>query len=170
MPAHTQFMLMNTARGGTSGLDSYDEYTGVVLEALLANAGILSDATAITAISADAWTQFHPLDPTDEPGMYPSMVPTPRRPFITTLWRTPPPIPVSGGWITAPRPPRGAATVTPSWCPAVCGPFWHTPTTASTWIPGVLDADNRLQGEGPLRVVVPQKDARPAGPAIHEQQ
>jgi hypothetical protein len=157
MPAHTQFMLMNTARGGTSGLDSYDEYTGVVLEALLANAGILPAATAVTAISADAWTQFHPLDPTDEPGMYPIYGIYPQATFYYN------PVADSvlnpgGGWVDYRAP--GAQGRSHGDTITVPGGLRAILAYANNGIdldPGVLDESNRLQGEGPLRLVVPQK-------------
>ncbi|PIX18926.1 MAG: hypothetical protein COZ70_11720, partial [Deltaproteobacteria bacterium CG_4_8_14_3_um_filter_51_11] len=55
---HTQFLLMNTSRSG----DFYAEYTGVPMEVLLADAGILSSATGILVYAPDGWAQYHPLD------------------------------------------------------------------------------------------------------------
>lgn len=161
MPAHTQFMLMNTSRGGTTGLDSYDEYTGVILEDLLADAGILPAATAITAISADAWAQFHPLDPTDEPGMYPIYGAYPQAAFYYD--------PVADaaanpgiGWVDYSGPAaqgrsHGDTIVVPGGLRALLA----YANNGIDLVPGVLDMDNKLQGEGPLRVVVPQKDPGP---------
>jgi hypothetical protein len=161
MPAHTQFMLMNTARGGTTGLDSYDEYTGVVLEALLEDAGIMSDATAVTAISADAWTQFHPLEATDEPGMYHIYGSYPQ----ATFYYDPEADAAANpgiGWVDYSAPAaqgrsHGDTIVVDGGLRAILA-YANNGIDLTT---GVLDADNRLQGEGPLRVVVPQRDPGP---------
>jgi hypothetical protein len=54
---HVQFLLMNTSRSG----DFCAEYTGVSLEDLLTDAGILDTATGITVFAPDGWSQYHPL-------------------------------------------------------------------------------------------------------------
>jgi len=55
---HKQFMMMNTSRSG----DFYAEYTGVPLKDLLNDAGILDSATGITVYAPDGWSQSHPLE------------------------------------------------------------------------------------------------------------
>ncbi len=66
MPSHTQFFLMNTSRSG----DFYAEYTGVPVEDLLKDAGILDSATGITVFAPDGWSQYHPLEYDEAPEMY----------------------------------------------------------------------------------------------------
>jgi hypothetical protein len=161
MPAHTQFMLMNTSRGGTTGLDSYDEYTGVVIEELLQDAGILAGANAITVISADAWAQFHPLDATTEPGMYHINGTYPQATFyynpVADAAASP-----GVGWVDYSAPgaqgrSHGDLIDVPGGLRAILA----YQNNFSDLEPGVLGEDNRLDGEGPLRVVVPQKDPGP---------
>ncbi|MDZ4169813.1 MAG: GEGP motif-containing diheme protein [Coriobacteriia bacterium] len=60
MPSQTQFQLMNTHKSG----DYYAEYTGVPMEYLLDDAGMLSSATGIDVLAADGFGVTHPLDPT----------------------------------------------------------------------------------------------------------
>lgn len=74
MPQHTQFMLLNASRSR----DRYVEYTGVPVEELLADAGILNSATGITVYAPDGWSNYHTLEPDPEGilyhvnGIYPS--------------------------------------------------------------------------------------------------
>jgi len=66
MAQHTQFMLMNTSRSG----DYYAEYTGVPMEDLLKDAGILASATGITVFAPDGWSDYHPLEQDPDPELY----------------------------------------------------------------------------------------------------
>lgn len=147
---HTQFLLMNTSRSG----DFYAQYTGVPLETLLKDAGILDSATGVTVYAADGWSQYHPLeyDPTAE--MYH----------------------INGTY------PEATYQYDPSaeqWCdysaPSCVGRNHNDPIHVEGGLkallaykregvnldPGYLDEDNRLEGEGPYRVVVPQKSPNP---------
>ena len=148
---HTQFLLMNTSRSG----DFYAEYTGVPMEDLLEDAGILSNATGILVYAPDGWSQYHPLEADPDPelyhvnGDYPDSVY-----YYNTEADT-------------------ALNPTDGWCdysaPSCQGRIDGTPITGLKMIlayaregqnmdPGILDAANKLDGEGPYRVVPPQKN------------
>jgi hypothetical protein len=58
MPQHKQFMLMNTTKSG----DYYVEYSGVIVQDLLKKAGIVSTAAKITVYAPDGYSQGHPLE------------------------------------------------------------------------------------------------------------
>ena len=146
MNQHTQFMLMNTSRSG----DSYVEYTGVPLEDLLENAEILPSATAIVVYAPDGWSTYHPLEPEDDPNLY----------HIKGLY------PQATYYYNAEA---------ESWCEytsPLCSAFSHgsiipvnnglkaliaLQRDGSFLTPGILNAENRLDGSGPYRIVVPQK-------------
>ena len=143
---HTQFMLMNTSRSG----DFYAEYTGVPLETLLEDAGILDTATGITAYAPDGWSTYHPLNPLDESSSYH----------------------IIGTYEQASYYYDEEAT---SWCnysAPLCSSYSHgNPIYVSGGLKsiialqrngtnldtGVLNTENKLDGEGPYRIVVPQK-------------
>ena len=65
-PQHTQFVLMNTHKSG----DFYAEYGGVVMADLLEDAGSLTSAESIEVFAPDGWSQYHPLDPDAESLFY----------------------------------------------------------------------------------------------------
>ena len=60
LAAHTQFLLMNTHKSG----DWYGAFTGVPMEDLLTDAGMLASATGIQVYAPDGFATYHPLDPT----------------------------------------------------------------------------------------------------------
>lgn len=148
--AHTQFLLMNTSRSG----DFYAEYTGVPLEEILKDAGVLDSATGITVYAPDGWSQYHPIDFDETPEFYH----------------------VNGTY------PDAVYQYDPEaeqWCdysaPSCVGRSHNDPVTVENGLrailayrregvnldPGVLSDDNKLDGEGPYRVVVPQKSPNP---------
>jgi hypothetical protein len=150
MPQHTQFLLMNTSKSG----DFYAEYSGVAVEDLLLDAGISDSATGITVYAPDGWAQYHPLKYDAAPEMYH----------------------VFGAY------PEASYQYDPeaeSWCDysaASCKGRKHNDIIAVSGglkmllaykrdgaylDAGVLSASNKLDGEGPYRVVVPQKTPGP---------
>jgi len=153
LPQHTQFLLMNASKS----TDNYAEYTGVTVENVLADAGMLPSATGIKVFAPDGFSQYNSLayDPT--PGIYP----------------------VYGAYSPAVFHYDEAADVAlnPSsgWCdygaPSAAGRNDGDPITVPDGLrlllaikrdgayltPGVLNAQNKLDGEGPFRVVPPQK-------------
>jgi hypothetical protein len=157
MSHHTQFLLMNTARSG----DYYAEYTGVPVEELLKDAGILGSASGITVFSPDGWSDYHPLEADPDPelyhvnGVYPEAVF-----YYDTEADT-------------------AINVTDGWCDygaPSCAGRKHLDNIVNVrglkmilafkregqnMEPGVLGDDNKLSGEGPFRIVPPQKVPSP---------
>lgn len=161
LPSHTQFLLMNSSRGGTTGLDSYDEYKGVTLETLLEDAGIQDTATGITVFAADGWSQYHPLTETAGEEIYHVYGTYPQASYYYDA--------------------EADAALNPDtgWCdyraPACQGRSPNDPIiirgglqamlayehNGTALDPGYLDDGNSLEGEGPYRVVVPQKNPGP---------
>ncbi|MBW1893739.1 MAG: hypothetical protein JRI91_08610 [Deltaproteobacteria bacterium] len=150
MTAHTQFLLMNTSRSG----DFYAEYTGVPMENLLSDAGILDSATGITVYAPDGWSNYHPLEEVDDAEIYH----------------------VKG---TYPESSYYKAEDSDDWCDysasSCTGRGNGDPINVDGGLKmilaykregvaldkGILDDENRLDGEGPFRVVVPQKNPGP---------
>ena len=148
---HTQFLLMNTSRSG----DFYGEYTGVPMQDLLEDAGILPSATGIQVIAPDGWSQYHPLEADPDPELYHV---NGNYPDSVYYYNTEADV---------------ALNPTDGWCdysaPSCQGRIDGTPITGLKMIlayaregqnmdPGILDAANKLDGEGPFRVVPPQKN------------
>lgn len=154
---HTQFLLMNTSRSG----DYYAQYTGVPVEDLLKNAGILSSATGITVYSPDGWSDYHPLEQDSDPelyhvkGIYPEAYFQYNEQADTALNPT-------SGWCD-----YGAPS---------CAGRSHLDRIVNknglkmilaykregvAMEPGILGDDNKLSGEGPFRIVPPQKAPSP---------
>ncbi len=150
MTAHTQFLLMNTSRSG----DFYAQYTGVPVEELLKNAGILDSATGITVYAPDGWSNYHPLEKVEEAELYH----------------------VNG---TYPESVFSRSDDSENWCdysaPSCTGRSNGDPITVGSGLkmilaykrdgvnlePGILNTENKLVGEGPYRVVIPQKNISP---------
>lgn len=157
---HTEFLLLNTSRSG----DFYAEYTGVPMRDLLDDAGILPSATGIWVYAPDGWSQSHPLEYDEDIEMYHVYGNMPDQAYQyppTTYFYN----------IEA----DDATNPDYGWCdysaPSCVGRA-HGDTIAVTGglkailalkregvnlAPGVLNDENKLDGEGPFRVVVPQK-------------
>jgi hypothetical protein len=153
MPQHTQFLLMNTHKSG----DFYAQYSGVAMEDLLKDAGIMPLATGITAYAPDGWAQYHPLSPDEDPSLYHVIGIYPEAEFYYDS--------------------EADSVMNPEygWCdysaPSCLGRENGDPinnigglkailaiTREEQYLtPGELDEENKLDGEGPFRVVVPQK-------------
>jgi hypothetical protein len=153
LPQHTQFLLMNTSRSG----DFYAQYSGVPVEDLLADAGMLDSATGITVFAPDGWSQYHPIELDETPEMY----------HIKD---------VEGGYQPATFYYDPEAK---EWCdysaPSVAGRNHGDPIAVEGGLkailaykregvnldPGILTEENKLDGEGPYRLVAPQKVPSP---------
>ena len=169
LTAHTQFLLMNTSRSG----DFYAEYTGVPLKELLDDAGIdLVNADRIIVYAPDGWSQTHPLEYNDQDEeayhVYGNMP--------GESYQYPP--------ATYHYNIEADAYLNPDygWCdysaPSCSGRSHGDPIAVSNGLkailayrregvymdPGVLNNENKLDGEGPFRVVVPQKIDPPPPP------
>ncbi len=154
---HTQFLLMNTSRQE----DFYAEYTGVPVEDLLRDAGMLPGATGILAYAPDGWSQYHPLTSDPDPELY-------------HIWGT---YPASVYYYDVEA--DVALNPTDGWCdysaPSCAGRTALDPIVNPNGLkvilaykregvpmdPGALTPDNKLDGEGPFRVVPPQKAPSP---------
>ena len=157
LPQHTQFLLMNTSKSG----DFYAQYSGVTVENLLLDAGILSNSTGITVFAPDAWSQYHPLNFDENPEIYH----------------------VSGIY------PQATYQYNPDvdWCDysaPSCAERNHDDTIkvegglqmllatkrdGKNLVPGMLTSDNKLKGEGPYRIIIPQKTPSPPDQASNSE-
>jgi len=157
MPQHTQFMLMNTSRSG----DFYAEYTGVPVSTLLEQAGISEAATGITVFSPDGWSDYHPLNADPDPelyhvnGTYPESVYYYDAQADVALNPT-------DGWCDYSAPSCAARThLSPIVNPDGLKMILASKREATNLDPGILNEDNKLDGEGPYRIVPPQKTPSP---------
>jgi hypothetical protein len=157
MPQHTQFMLMNASREP----DEYVEYTGVPVEDLLQDAGILETATGITVFAPDGWSNYHPLEEVQEPeiyhviGTYPSAVY--QYDEQTDMALNP-----EDGWCDYSAP--SCEGRNPGDFIQVSGGLKMIlayKRDGAYLDPGILNEDNKLDGEGPYRLVPPQKNPGP---------
>ncbi len=146
LPVHTEFLLMNTSKSG----DFYAEYTGVPLEDLLKNAGILDSATGITVFSPDGWSQYHPLRNDPDPMLYPVFWTYPQALFYY--------VPGSEHWCNYSAPSCMKQTsMYPIQVENGLKLLLAYTRDGDKLDAGVLDKQNHLTGEGPFRVIVPQK-------------
>ena len=154
---HTQFLLMNTSRSG----DYYAEYTGIPMADLLQDAGVTEAASGITVYSPDGWSQYHPLNADPDPELYPVNGDYPAAVYHYDVEAD-----------TANNPTDG-------WCdysaPSCIGRNNGDPIGVAGGLKmilayqrdglyldsGILNQDNKLDGEGPFRVVPPQKSPSP---------
>ena len=153
MPRHTQFLLMNTSRSG----DFYARYSGPVVADLLADAGMLAPtATSITVFAPDGWAQDHPLNPIDGSelyhvlGVYPQAVFQYDEEADEAL--------NNDGWCDYSAPScvgynHGDPIIIPGGLKMILA-LLREGQPLNT---GQLNLDNKLDGEGPYRVVPPQK-------------
>jgi hypothetical protein len=162
MSQHTQFLLMNTSRSG----DFYAEYTGVPMKDLLDDAGILTGtATGILVYAPDGWSQTHPLEYDEDIEMYHvygnwpgETYQYPSATFYYDLEADQDENP-DYGWCDYSAPScSGRNNGDPITVEGGLKAILAHKREAADLDPGVLDDENKLDGEGPFRVVVPQKD------------
>ncbi len=162
--SHTQFMLMNTSRSG----DFYAEYTGVPIKDLLDDAGMLSSASGIWVYAPDGWGQNHPLTYNADLDMYHVYGNAPGQsyqyPPATYYYDLQADVDQNPdyGWCDYSAPScigrtHGDVIPVEGGLKAILaykreGAYLDT---------GVLNDENKLDGEGPFRVVVPQKYVGP---------
>ncbi len=157
MTQHTQFMLMNTSRSG----DFYVQYTGVPVQDLLKDAGILDSASGITVFAPDGWSDYHPLEIDSDPelyhvnGVYPEAYYRYNTQADTALNTT-------DGWCDYGAPScAGRSDLDLIVNDNGLKMLLAFKRDGQDLIPGVLGDDNKLSGEGPFRVVPPQKTPSP---------
>ncbi len=151
MPAHSQFMLMNTARGGTDGYDYYANYTGVIIKDLLEETGIKADSNTVVVYSPDGWLQNFDFESGGSNYWINDTYPE------ATFWYDQEADAANGGWVDYSAPMcAGRNHGDPI---NVDGGLWLIlayKINDSYLEPGFLNAENKLDGSGPYRVVPPQ--------------
>ncbi len=154
LPQHKQFMLMNTSRSG----DFYAEYSGVTVQTLLETAGVSPSATGITVFSPDGFSNNHPLqEDTTSPSLYHVYGVYPAAAYQYNLQAD------------------TAQNQVDGWCDysaPSCAGYKHNDSIVNSGglrlllafkregtdlEKGLLTSENKLDGEGPFRVVPPQK-------------
>ena len=157
MAPHTQFMLMNASRQ----TDDYVEYTGVGVEDLLEDAGIFETATGITVFAPDGWSNYHPLEPDPTPELYHVNGTYPAAVFYyheqADIDLNP-----EDGWCDYSAPSCVGRNNGDSIL--VSGGLKMILAYKRDGVyldPGILNEDNKLDGEGPYRLVPPQKNPGP---------
>jgi hypothetical protein len=154
MTTKTQFLAMNASKSD----DSYSQYTGVAVEELLAQAGMLSSATGIKVYAPDGFSVYHPLDApaTVTTGIYPVRWTYPQGTFlyspVADMLTNP-----TGGWVNYSSPAAAGRT---------SGSLIDVPgglklmlayaRDGAAMAPGALTPANKLDGEGPYRLIPPQ--------------
>lgn len=146
MPQHTQFLLMNTSRSG----DFYAEYTGVPMEELLKAVDIRPEASGITVFAPDGWSQYHPLRIQEDPELYHIFGSYPMASYNHDSQ--------AEGWcdFTAPSG-IGRSHGDPIAVENGLKSLLAIKREGANLDPGVLNIENKLDGSGPFRVIVPQK-------------
>jgi hypothetical protein len=160
MPLHTQFLLMNASKSD----DSYSEYRGVALENLI-KAIMLDSATGITVSSPDGFSTYHPFTPSTNPnsyhvfGIYPPGIFWYNERADIAKHPSDPPNYANGGWCDYSSPSaagRGNESAISN--PEGLKMMLAFKRDGEYLTPGILNLQNKLDGEGPFRVVPPQKN------------
>jgi hypothetical protein len=153
MPAHTQFLLMNASQSN----DDYTSYTGVPVTELLSRAGMRASATGIRVYAPDGWMNYHPLDGAAPLALniYPVRFSYPQATYyydaVADLAKNP------KGWVNYSSPGNvGRTDGSPIVVPGGLRMILAYARDGAPLVPGVLDKSNKLNGEGPLRLVPPQ--------------
>ncbi len=156
LPRHSQFQLMNTHKSP----DFYAQYSGVAMSVLLDAAGILPSATGILVYAPDGWSQYHPLEPDDDPLLYHVYGTYSQAAYF---YNSEADIAVNpAGWCDYSAPlcrerAHGSPIVNASGLQILLALL----RDGRPLVSGRLTADNKLDGEGPFRVVLPQKTPGP---------
>ncbi len=154
LPRHTQFLLMNSNKSG----DFYAEYKGVALTVLLRDAGISKDATGIYVYSPDGWSQYYPLEYDPDPSLYQVFGTYPSSVYQYNLQADK----THGGWCDYSAPScSGRADNDKITVQGGLKLILAYERDGKKLQPGVLNINNILDGEGPYRIIVPQKNPGP---------
>jgi hypothetical protein len=158
LPAHSQFMVMNTHKSG----DFYANYTGAVVEDLLVMAGRDDGVTGVTVYAPDGYSQFHPMDATQgSPNtLYPILGVYPQATYYYDAQADQALSEV--GWCDYSAPSNagrvaGEAIVVEGGLRCILA-YERDGQPLTT---GELTTDNKLDGEGPLRMLPPQVEVNP---------
>jgi hypothetical protein len=156
LPQYSEFLLMNASKSD----DEYVEYSGVILEDLI-GALKLDSASAITVYSPDGFATYHPFTPSTNPnsyhvfGTYPALV------FHYNEQADMATNP-STGWVDYSAPSAAGRTDGDTIVNSMGLKMLLAIKRDGQYLtPGVLNTQNKLDGEGPFRVVPPQKNPGP---------
>jgi hypothetical protein len=154
MSSHSQFLLLNTTRQ----VDYYTEYTGIPMEELLEDAWIdHTNATGIRVYAPDGFATDHPLDPDPAQNIYHVRGIYPESVYEYNDQADKARNPVDG-WCDYSAPScKGRNHLDPIVVPGGLKMILAYKREGGYLDPGVLNLDNKLDGEGPFRVVPPQK-------------
>ena len=156
LPQHTQLLLMNAHKS----TDFYAKYTGVFMEALLLAAGILPTATHIKVYAPDGFSQYHPLDPDPNPLFYHARGDYP--PAVYYYNEAADTVKNKEGWCDyGPLAGMHLKTNAPIENKDGLKMMLAVYRDGEHLDPGVLTPQNKLDGEGPFRVIPPQKNPGP---------
>jgi hypothetical protein len=152
LPQHTQFLLMNASKSD----DAYAQYSGVTLESLLDDL-LLGTATGTTVYAPDGFSQYHPLYPDASPSLYHVFGDYPAATYYYTETADMAKNPTTG-WCHYDSPSAaGRANGDPIVNPDGLKLLLAITRDGANLTTGVLNKQNKLDGEGPFRVVPPQK-------------
>ena len=148
---HEQFMLINNSRGGETGFDEYVTYTGFIMQDLLAAAGMRTAATGITIMAPDGFC--YSFDRTGKDancfieGIYPQ----------AQYYYDPVADKANGGWVDYSAPGcagrKNGQSITVDNGLRLLLAYKANGAYLDT---AIQDAQHKLVGEGPFRVVPPQ--------------
>jgi hypothetical protein len=152
MPQHSQFLLMNASKSD----DVYAQDSGVTVDSLLDDL-VLSSATDTTVYAPDGFSQYHPLYPDASPSLYHVFGDYPASVFYydatADLAKNP-----TTGWCRYDAPSAaGRANGDPVVSPEGLKLLLAIQPEEENLTTGVLNKQNKLDGEGPFRVVPPQR-------------
>jgi hypothetical protein len=152
MPQHSQFLLMNASKS----TDFYAQYTGVTMGDLVNQAELLPSAKDIYVSAPDGFGQLHPLYPDPSPSLYHVFGDYPAAMFYYNSQAD-----IAGnsaGWCDYSAPSViGRKNGDPIVNPDGVKMLLAIKRDGQYLTPGVLNLQNKLDGEGPFRVVPPQK-------------
>ena len=151
MPQQSQFLLMNASKSD----DFYAQYGGVTLENLLDDL-LLGSATGTVVYAPDGFSQSHPLYPDAAAGLYHIFGDYPAAAYyyesVADMAKNP------AGWCKYDAPSTaGRNNGDPIVNPAGLKLLLAITRDGAHLTTGVLNKQNTLDGEGPFRVVPPQK-------------
>ena len=159
MPLHSQFLLMNASKSD----DSYTRYSGVALENLI-QALMLDSTKDITVYSPDGFATDHPFNEIAKPssyhvfGIYPEGTYWYDERADIALYPPDDPDYPTGGWCNYSSPSAaGRKDASPIFNPEGLKLLLAFKRDGKYLKPGELNDRNKLDGEGPFRVVPPQK-------------
>lgn len=156
LEVHKQFMLMNTSRGGSDGNDFYCEYEGITLETLLDEAGMRSKAESITVFAPDGWSQTFDMEEGGDSYWIKGEYPQASFYYDADADQT------NGGWVdysAAGCEGRENGQIITNDQGLKCLLAYKRDGVYLD--KGYLTTENKLEGEGPYRVVPPQKNPGP---------